>query len=425
MAPQIMSTPTANFGGNNGMIILADDLSGAQECIAAASRIPVGSIARTAPIATTILLGKEGTLPDAEILAIDTDSRCMPSEDATEQIHRALELLSTRKNFETGSPDQIFLKFDSILRGNIAAQLGKASEKIGPIVFCPAVPELNRVTRNGVVYVNQVPLANTGLWHMEPDFAPKSIEETLDGLETASISLEQVRSGALASILDGFPASIQVILCDAETAEDLDALALAITSTGLAAAGASGLCASLARALPPSSHLPQDGSSNICRDFPNVDPPGALFIVGTASKQAQKQVRVLKNHGIQKVSWSLGNTDDLPEGNCVITVKDPIRPEKSSQIDEAVAELVANNHRGRDLFLTGGQTARSVLDALGVTELHPIAQPEIGTVISCTADGRLIVTRPGSFGTTDNLLNSLRTIQQLRALSSSIERTSS
>lgn len=136
-------------------------------------------------------------------------------------------------------------------------------------------------------------------------------------------------------------------------------------------------------------------------------------------------MRVLKNHGIQKVSWSLGNTDDLPEGNCVITVKDPIRPEKSSQIDEAVAELVANNHRGRDLFLTGGQTARSVLDALGVTELHPIAQPEIGTVISCTADGRLIVTRPGSFGTTDNLLNSLRTIQQLRALSSSIERTSS
>src|SRR5699024_12315861 len=78
----------------------------------------------------------------------------------------------------------------------------------------------------------------------------------------------------------------------------------------------------------------------------------------------------------------------------------------SSQIDEAVAELVANNHRGRDLFLTGGQTARSVLDALGVTELHPIAQPEIGTVISCTADGRLIVTRPGSFGTTDNLLRS-------------------
>src|SRR5699024_7713355 len=160
MAPQIMSTPTANFGGNNGMIILADDLSGAQECIAAASRIPVGSIARTAPIATTILLGKEGTLPDAEILAIDTDSRCMPSEDATEQIHRALELLSTRKNFETGSPDQIFLKFDSILRGNIAAQLGKASEKIGPIVFCPAVPELNRVTRNGVVYVNQVQFRN-------------------------------------------------------------------------------------------------------------------------------------------------------------------------------------------------------------------------------------------------------------------------
>src|SRR5699024_12280007 len=108
-----------------------------------------------------------------------------------------------------------------------------------------------------------------------------------------------------------------------------------------------------------------------------------------------------------------------------ITVQAPMRPGISHHIDEAVAHLIASYHGGRDLFLPGGQTARSVLDALGVTGLHPIAQPEIGTVISCTVDGRLIVTRPGSFGATDNLLNSLRTIQQLRALSSSIERTSS
>ncbi|WP_344319552.1 nucleotide-binding domain containing protein [Streptomyces yatensis] len=61
-------------------------------------------------------------------------------------------------------------------------------------------------------------------------------------------------------------------------------------------------------------------------------------------------------------------------------------------------------HRGAvDLVLTGGETARRVLDALAVTELDPVGQVHHGAVHLSTPDGRSVVTRPGSFGDPDSL----------------------
>ena len=61
-------------------------------------------------------------------------------------------------------------------------------------------------------------------------------------------------------------------------------------------------------------------------------------------------------------------------------------------------------HRGADLVLTGGETARRTLDALGVTTLEPIAQIHHGAVQCRTPDGRHVVIRPGSFGGPDSLV---------------------
>ena len=56
------------------------------------------------------------------------------------------------------------------------------------------------------------------------------------------------------------------------------------------------------------------------------------------------------------------------------------------------------------MVLTGGETARAVLDALGVRWLEPLAEIEHGAVLSRTDQNALIVTRPGSFGEADSLL---------------------
>lgn len=411
------------------MIILADDLSGAQECAAVAMHLPSNGLSAESLTAATMLWNPKLELPDLDVCAIDVNCRNSPTglaRDRTNEVLRQVAVLRSETNF--GS-HQVFLKFDSILRGNISAQLDAASEQLGPIVFCATVPALNRVTRNGVVHVNGTPLQETGLWHLEAEFAPDSVPALLSDLGTVVIALDEFRSGELASKLKAVSPSTQVIVCDAETDEDLDVLAAAIRKVGLAAAGASGLCAALARVTPPASSelltesIAKLGSATTVDD--DCGDVGALFIIGTASNQAKAQVKRLSEEGVPVIAWRPGFTQELPGGDCVVTVSGPIRPEESADIDMGLAQLVADNHRGRDLFLTGGQTARSVLDALAITELHPLVQPEFGTVVSRTPDGRFVVTRPGSFGSTDNLILSFRTLKHLRALYAPKERTSS
>ena len=413
------------------MIILADDLSGAQECAAAAMHLPTDGFSAESFTAATMLFNQELELPDVEVCAIDVNCRNSPADkaiDRTNQVLRQVAELRSETNF--GS-HQVFLKFDSILRGNISAQLGMASEQLGPVVFCAAVPALNRATRGGVVHVNGTPLQETGLWHLEAEVAPESVPALLSDLSTVVIALDELRSGELASKLKAVSPSTQVIVCDAETDEDLDVLAAAIREACLAAAGASGLCSALARVAPPASSemvteaiakLDSDGATTVDNVSSDV---GSLFIIGTASSQAKAQVKRLSEEGVPVISWHPEFAEELPDGDCVVTVSGPIRSEVSADIDKGLAQLVANNHRGRDLFLTGGETARSILDALAITELRPLAQPEFGTVVSCTPDGRLVVTRPGSFGSTDNLIFSFRTLKHLRALYAPNERTSS
>lgn len=411
------------------MIILADDLSGAQECAAAAMHLPTGGFSAESLTAATMLWNRNLELPDLDVCAIDVNCRNSPAGiaiDRTDQVLRQDAELRGETNF--GS-HQVFLKFDSILRGNISAQLGAASEQLGPVVFCAAVPALNRVTRNGVVHVNGTPLQETGLWHLEAEFAPGSVPALFSDLGTVLITLDELRSGELASKLKSVSPSAQVVVCDAETDEDLDVLAAAIREAGLAAAGASGLCAALARVTPPaSSELLTESIAKLDSATTTDDGSGyvgALFIIGTASNQAKAQVKRLSEEGVPVVAWHPGFAEELPDGDCVVTVSGPIRSEASAGIDKGLAELVADNHRGRDLFLTGGQTARSILDALTIAELRPLAQPEFGTVVSRTPDGRFVVTRPGSFGSTDNLIFSFRTLKHLRALYAPNERTSS
>ena len=407
------------------MIILADDLSGAQECAAAAMDLTPGELNAATLSAATMLFNQAIDLPEVDICAVDVNSRSTNMEEAIGKTELVLRHLPSQKDTASSDSDQVFFKFDSLLRGNIAAQLGAASKELGPVVFCPAVPALNRVVDAGVVRVNGVPLHETGLWHLESVFAAESVSAVFNGLDAIKVSLEQARSGELASVLQSVSPDTQVVICDAETDEDLDALATAIQQSRLAAAGASGLCAALARVLPPATTAPVmelDIAVDRKEDSGDAD---ALFVIGTASEQARAQVKRLSEEGIPVVAWQPGSSVELPDGDCVVTVSGPVRAGASAEVDQGLAQLVARNHRGRDLFLTGGQTARSILDALEITQLHPLSQPEFGTVISRTPNGRLIATRPGSFGSTDNLLLSFRAFKHLRAHYAPNERTSS
>ena len=68
-----------------------------------------------------------------------------------------------------------------------------------------------------------------------------------------------------------------------------------------------------------------------------------------------------------------------------------------------------------DLILTGGETAREVLERLGIRALEPLGAEQHGAVVSLADDGRLVGTKPGSFGDDLALLQLYHSIQSRRA----------
>ncbi|GAA2658877.1 MULTISPECIES: 4-hydroxythreonine-4-phosphate dehydrogenase PdxA [Actinosynnema] len=84
----------------------------------------------------------------------------------------------------------------------------------------------------------------------------------------------------------------------------------------------------------------------------------------------------------------------------------PVDPARSRALSVALARVAADAVRGTTtpLALTGGETARRVLDALGVRSLRPLGSVHHGAVLALADDERLVVTRPGSFGGPDSLI---------------------
>ncbi|NAZ75257.1 hypothetical protein GTQ99_07445, partial [Kineococcus sp. T13] len=148
-----------------------------------------------------------------------------------------------------------------------------------------------------------------------------------------------------------------------------------------------------------------------------------LVVVGTAAPGAREQVALLRAAGAVVARLAEGSDPAavaaaLRSGCGVLTlppgVVDPARSRPLvNALADTVRAVVAAHPAGVDLVLTGGETARRVLDALGVRALEPLAQVHHGAVVSRAPDGRLVATRPGSFGGADSLLALARALGAL------------
>ncbi|WP_261620058.1 four-carbon acid sugar kinase family protein [Pseudarthrobacter equi] len=391
--------------------VIADDLSGAAEAAAVLAGLDAGiaqnaqagsvsleliSSGHTAPPALPALAGP------ATATVVDSGNRHLTAPEAAARMRL---LLAARP---AGS--DVFLKFDSLLRGNLDAELAAALET-GPVAFCPALPHLGRTVRNGVLEIKGTPLHLSTLWQAEPTEPGHSLAAHLPDTSPAVVPLGTVRGGELAGVLSGLASEGQLAVCDAETEDDLDMIAAAALSQGVVLAGASSLAAALRRSrVTPSNVSPAS--------LPYVKDCPVLFILGTASPSLRAQLAELELTGIpvhRVQPADIPSFDPGCEGPTAIVVEGAVDPSRSDAIVKSLAELARRSQAGRHLVLSGGETARAVLDALGISTLHPIAQAHPGAVVSVTGDGRLVATRPGSFGDRHSLTQILTTMQALVA----------
>jgi len=334
--------------------ILADDLSGAAETAAA-------FLGRR----TALSLDLSTAQPDRPgVTVVDLDTRTSSAGDADRALRSALDRIE---------PGRLVMhKIDSLLRGHVGAAVCTLAER-GPVVVAAGLPALGRLVRDGVLYVDGVPLHRSDLWHLEAVAPPRSLGELF--------------------------AHTGVTVCEVASDADLDALvAAAPPCTQLA--GTSALAAAIARTLPV----------DVAESVDERCAAAVLVVVGTGAPNAASQVAVLVERGAAHVEL---DADDLlccagvpfalTAPLTVVTVAGAVPAARRHELSIALGRFVAAVCARADLVLTGGETARSVIDALGVTTLRPTAEVHHGAVVSRTADGRRVVTRPGSFGDVNSL----------------------
>ncbi|WSN14923.1 hypothetical protein OG792_21915 [Micromonospora sp. NBC_01699] len=382
---------------------MADDLSGASEAAAA-------FLLRTTRISVLLRSGVPST--SSRVVAVDSDSRGSSPADAADRVKSALDSCA-------GVP--VLKKVDSLLRGNLASEVAALRDLLGVLpVVATALPAAGRVVVDGVLRVHGVPLHDTRLWHAEERAVPRTVAHALSPIETVPVPLAAVRDGvgALARLLAAAASARLLAVCDAETDADLDvvhAAARLVTDRPLLV-GSAGLAAAAARAMAPDPQW---------RAEPLPTARSVLVVAGTAAPAIETQLAALAPEAdvVVRLDPQLLLNDPSAVGRelaartadarCAVLSLDGgagLRPDLAARLTTALADAVAPSAAdGRALILTGGATARAVLDRLGVERLRPVAERE-QAVLSTTGTGQVVVTRPGSFGGPESLIELVHTV---------------
>lgn len=259
-------------------------------------------------------------------------------------------------------------KIDSLLRGHVGVIVDTLAAR-GPVIVAAGLPALGRTMRDGVLYVNGIPLPDTTLWHLEDRPAPRSVTELIG------------RPSALCSspleVVDALEAGLVAVVDVADDA-DLDAVvALAGTVAGAQLVGTAALGAALARTLPL---VPQPSS-------PTVGVGPALTVVGSAAPNAPAQVAALLDRGAVQVAL---DADRLLAGSidsdCVATllggdehvvvaIVGPVPVAHQRALSTALGRFIAQVDRSvshnPDLVLTGERPRERLSMPSGFTPCAP------------------------------------------------------
>ena len=381
-----MSAPTA-------LRLVADDLSGAAECAAVLAM----ATGRPAPL----LFGEAG--PRAGSYAVDTDGR---ESDAATAAQRTS--LAVRRALRPAAGERVlaYKKIDSTLRGHIASELAALLAEPGlfdAAVVCPALPGQGRTLRGGVLHVRGEP--------------QKDLCELLRAADERAALIDAGKP-----IDEALATGARLLAVDAEDEAGLDRLAVALlrSERRLLAVGSAGLARAIARQL--------FGSRASELDLPRAGTGPMVGMVGSFSPVAAAQLDAIARDGRAAVirlapdGWldaaraaaAVEQARHIGrEGRPVVLASQgaPVPGASSRALVQAMAAAAEPLLRGAStLLLTGGDTARAVLDRLHIDPLQVLGELEPGICLSRPADlgAPRIVTKAGAFGDAGALLRVIR-----------------
>lgn len=368
------------------------------------------------------------THQNADVLVVDTETRHLPAAQA----YAAVEGLVQRAKYAGFA--YLYKKTDSALRGNVGAELAALLSASGSrqLAFLPAFPQMNRVTKNGVQYIDGVPVTESP-FGVDP-FEPVRHAAVTD-LLAEQTDLPAASFPALAAD-GGVPAEDGILVFDAATVDEL-------RSTGRALLNNGGLrvlagCAGFGAVLPELLGL--GGADVTC---PALD-PRLLVICGSVNAITLAQLDKAEQAGFTRLRltphqklmpdyWRSadgrmtldhieetlaahpyniietndegGNEPTATAADALGLTREEMRVRIASGVGQLVGALFASPAVGT-LLLTGGDTLLQCMNSVGVHELEPICEMEHGVVLArfgCGGTTRYVITKSGGFGQADLL----------------------
>lgn len=338
--------------------VIADDLTGALD-----TGTPFVDAGLSVAVAIEVDAIADALASGCDVVVVNTASRALPEEEAAGRVSAAAKALLA------ASPRIVLKKIDSRLKGNVAAESAALASVFGheAIVVAPAIPDQERLTRNGCVVGRGVD-------------APLPIAGLFDRHDWS------------------------VVVRDAETERDLDGVAGEFDWTRNLAVGARGIGLALARRIGRADRVGKAIAAS----------RRTMFAFGSRDPITAAQMAKLEASGALAVSV------DAPMGMLPLDIR-PDLPALLRCTGEMTAEAtdVAERFargvksavvaaRPEVLMVGGGDTALAVFRELGIRVLRPKGEVEAGIpwfdVTTADGLGLRCAVKSGGFGNSDSLL---------------------
>lgn len=353
------------------MIVIADDITGAAEIAGIAStrgadvRLVCGGSVNCCNVAT------DGTT------VIATDTRSMSEVEAIAETHRIASAISHQ-------PSAIFKKTDSALRGHVVVELQALMEATGALrcVYLPANPSKGRTIRNGVYYINNVPIHETD-FSFDPEFPAKTsvLRERFPDAEAKGIIMPDAESED----------DIRKVIQQYNDGKTIFAGAADLFS-GMIGMGCGRLKKSIAKHPTPIIHREKSSTLILCGSTQSK-----ALNIGIPISPMPRDI----NDGSDNLN--LWNTDAYSQQHSIIlTIPHTHRTGKEVAVHlrsvmAQMAKRLVSEHRPDHLIIEGGATAWATLQALNWTEFQIERQIAPGVVQMSATNGTLVTLKPGSY----------------------------
>lgn len=354
-------------------------------------------------------------------VVLDTESRGLSEVDAYQKVKTLTSDLFEKNQFSV-----VYKKIDSTLRGNVAKEIHAVMEVYSPdiVVIAPAFPKINRITKEAVHYLNEIPLMKTEI--ANDPLTPIWTDNICELLKAEfNEPIKNVSTEELGGLQHLPGDRFQVF--DVEEERDLEKIKelTANESRRILYVGSAGL----AEYVFKRNELP------------------TLSVIGSISEVSLEQMDYAKSKGFNVINIGINDlvVEDRVEKytklvceslakelDTIITVtrkkQDYLetielfkslgvmdKREVSRIIKETLAEItkgVLSNTSVSRLFLTGGDTAIEVINELDGKGCKIQRELSTGIVESRLVggkhDGVAVITKAGAFGNKDSLYLSLK-----------------